>query len=175
MVIGRGDVSRLDIDPTYPPRQRFSLGFTLVEILVVMLIISITFGFAMLAVGDFGESRRIRSSAETFAQFVELMHERALLEASTIQIQLNSTTYTAQKLDGNHHWQTLRTAKNHSQILPKKTQISIVQGSKKMGTLFITVNGSGDMTPFKVYFGTSERAKLATISGDENGVVKLQE
>lgn len=146
-------------------------GFTLIEILVVMLIISITFGFAMLAFGDFGESRKIRTAAEAFAQFVELIHEEALLESSTLQIQLTHTGYSAQRMNAKHHWQPLHASHNHPPALPAKTKITVAYGSKKPDQLVIIMSGSGDMTSFKVYFGSAEKAHLATVSGNENGLV----
>lgn len=149
-------------------RQR---GFTLIEILVVMLIISITFGFAMLAFGDFGESRKIRTAAEAFAQFVELVHDQALLESSTLKIQLSNTSYSAQRLNTKHRWQPLHPSHNHQPTLPTKTRITVAYGSNKPDHLVITMSGSGDMTPFKVYFGTEKQAHLAAVSADENGQV----
>ncbi len=146
-------------------------GFTLIEILVVMLIISITFGFAMLAFGDFGESRKIRTAAEAFAQFVELVHEEALLESSTLQIQLTHTGYSAQRMNAKHHWQPLHASHNHPPALPAKTKITVAYGSKKPDQLVIIMSGSGDMTPFKVYFGSAKQAHLATVSGNENGLI----
>jgi general secretion pathway protein H len=146
-------------------------GFTLIEILVVMLIISITFGFAMLAFGDFGESRKIRTAAEAFAQFVQLVHDEGLLESSTLQIQLSNTSYSAQRLDTKHLWQPLHPSRNHSPALPSKTRITVAYGSKKPDHLVITMSGSGDMTPFKVYFGSEKQAHLAAVSADENGLV----
>lgn len=181
LVIGHTDLNSLDqgLPPNYlrhDLQQPFAHGgFTLIEILVVMLIISITFGFAMLAVGDFGESRRIRTAAEAFAQFVELMHERALLESSTIQVQLTPKIYSAKKLDSRHHWRRLTPSRNQVQALPKKTQITIMRGYKRQNTLVITMNGNGDMTPFEVYFGTSDHPKLATVNGDDNGRVTVDD
>ena len=39
-------------------------GFTLIEVMVVVVIIGITIGFAMLSFGDFGQSRRLLTAAE---------------------------------------------------------------------------------------------------------------
>ena len=53
-------------------------GFTLIEILVVVLIIGITLGFALLAFGDFGRQRQIITAAETFVNYVTLVEQQAL-------------------------------------------------------------------------------------------------
>lgn len=149
-------------------------GFTLVEILVVMLIISITFGMAMLAVGDFGKERKIRSAAEGFAQFLQLVHERALLESSTLQVQLNTQGYSSQRMDVQNRWHPLKNSYYHHHNLPNNTRISIVYGSQKPDQLILTIGSSGDMTPFKIHFGSGEHAQLVTIVGSENGTIVVQ-
>ncbi len=49
LVIGMQNRARADLN-----------GFTLIEILVVIVIVGITLSFALLAFGDFGSERRIR-------------------------------------------------------------------------------------------------------------------
>ena len=150
------------------------LGFTLVEILVVMLIISITFGFAMLAQSDFGEKRKIHVSAEGFAQFLQVMHKRALLESSTLQIRLNQTGYVCSRLSTHNQWQPLKKAYYRQHDLPKKIKISVIYGGKKLDQLTIVISGSGDMTPFKVYFGTANNSHLVTVIGNTDGTIILE-
>lgn len=150
-------------------------GYTLIEILVVLLIISITVGFAVLAFGDFGKSRKIRSAAEGFAQFVSLVHERALLESSTLKIHLTPLQYSAERLDLKQHWQPLQSSFYRKHALPEKTKLLIKYGSKSADHLIIMISGSGDMTPFEVSFGSVERAQLATVSGDTNGTISFHD
>lgn len=154
-------------------RQGLSLGrgFSLIEILVVMLIISITVGFAVLAFGDFGKTRKIRTAAEGFAQFVELIHERALLESSTLQVQLTNFGYMAQRLNSNNQWKALNSSYYRQHSLPLKTLISVTNGGSKPDQLNIIMSSAGDMTPFKVYFGTAIQPHLAMVAGGEHGAV----
>ncbi|PJD93659.1 MAG: type II secretion system protein GspH [Legionella sp.] len=155
----------------FPTRQN---GFTLIEILVVVLIISITLGFAMMAFGDFGAHRKIRSAAEGFSQFAELVHERALLESSTLKLQLNSTGYYVQRLSPNHQWQALQSSMYHLHPLPSNTFLSVSAGSSRPDQLIIIMSATGDMTPFKVYFGSPAQPRLASVVGKENGTILFQ-
>lgn len=161
----------------FDPRlhQTYQSGYTLVEILVVLLIISITVGFAVLAFGDFGKSRKIRSAAEGFGQFVSLVHERALLESSTLRIHLTPLQYSAERLDLKQHWQPLQSSFYRKHALPEKTKLLITYGNKTSDHLFIIISGSGDMTPFQVSFGSPDRAQLATVSGDANGAISFHD
>lgn len=150
-------------------------GFTLIEILVVILIIGITFSVALLAFGDFGASRKIRSAAEGFAQFLQVTHERALLESTTLQIQLKQTGYTIQRLNAQNRWQPLKNTYYRPHSLPPKTIISVAYGSKKPDQLVIIMSASGDMTPFKVHFGSAEKTRMATVIGNENGSISFND
>ncbi len=149
-------------------------GFTLIEILVVILIISITLGFALMAFGDFGEHRKIRSAAEGFSEFAELVHERALLESSTLRLQLTQSGYSVQRLNPEHKWQSLQASMYRLHPLPSKTLVSVASGSSKIDQLMIIMSATGDMTPFKVYFGSASQARLASITGKENGTIFFQ-
>ncbi|HVT62589.1 MAG TPA: prepilin-type N-terminal cleavage/methylation domain-containing protein, partial [Legionellaceae bacterium] len=146
-------------------------GFTLIELLVVVLIISITLGFALIAVGDFGEHRKIRNAAEGFSQFLEFIHERALLESSTLKVQLTASGYTTTRLATNDQWQALKGDMYHFHTLPLKTFITVANGSTKSNQLAVIMSGTGDMTPFKVSFGTVDHPHLATIIGKSNGKI----
>lgn len=160
--------------PAVKPRE-IDGGFTLVEILVVMLIIGITFAIATLAYGDFGEERKIRKFAESFGQFVQLIHERAILESSTLQIQLTPQGYITQRLNAKNQWQPLKNAYYRQHSLPPKAKILILLGSRKSDHLAITVSSSGDMSPFKVDFGSSAHPHLISVIGDENGTITIDE
>lgn len=150
-------------------------GFTLVEILVVMLIIGITFTIATLAYGDFGEERKIRKFAEGFSQFVQLIHERAILESSTLQIQLSPKGYIARRLNAQNQWQPLKNAYYRQHSLPPKAKILILLGGRKSEQVDITVSSSGDMSPFKVDFGSDAHPHLISVIGDENGTITIDE
>ena len=54
-------------------------GFTLVEILIVIFIISIVMTFAVLSLGDFGASRRIVLAAEQFKSDLISIQQEAIL------------------------------------------------------------------------------------------------
>src|SRR4030081_3757092 len=61
-------------------RSMRSRGFTLVEILVVVVIMAIVISFAVLSIGTTGRDSQLDDESRRIEGLVGLLHERALLE-----------------------------------------------------------------------------------------------
>lgn len=150
-------------------------GFTLIEILVVLLIVGIAMGFTMMALGDFGEKRRITMTAERFIQYVKLTQQQAILETSTLGIAFNNHGYQVLHLSQNKGWlPMLDQHVFHLQRFPKGLIVQFRNTIIKYGTPQIMINASGGMTAFTLDFGTHKQAVIATISGTSNGAITIQ-
>jgi len=57
-----------------------SKGFTLVEILVVVVIMAIVISFAVLSIGTTGRDPQLDQESRRIEGLIGLLHERALLE-----------------------------------------------------------------------------------------------
>ncbi len=155
--------------------MRIKSGFTLVEILVVVLIIGITIGFALLAFGDFGGSRRVVVAAEQFAGYVRLVQQQAILEASTLGIRLNKQGYQVFRFNVSGNWQAMPSKTIfHAQHFPDSTVINLENRTNKKESPEIIINSSGDMTPFKLHFGSERQRYVITVIGSHDGHVALQ-
>jgi general secretion pathway protein H len=126
-------------------------GFTLIEILVVLLIIGITISFALLAFGDFGEKRRIITKAEEFSQYIKVIQQQAILEATPYAIQIHPKNFTV-----------LRFKKSNWQLVPAKAifrHATFPDGMVAHLTpnTMIVINPSGNITPFQLDFGTKKQ------------------
>ncbi|MDP3704489.1 MAG: type II secretion system minor pseudopilin GspH [Legionellaceae bacterium] len=148
-------------------------GFSLIEILVVILIISITLGFAMLAYGDFGEKRSIVTAAQEFANYVTLVKQEAILESSTLGIHTDSTGYEALRFQEPKTWQPMAQSIFHHHRFPKRVVIHILPNRSQTKSPAIIVNASGDMTPFEIHFGTAKNANVVTVIGKSDGYVAV--
>lgn len=146
-----------------------SRGFTLLEILVVIMIVSIISTFALLAFGDFGKGRQVIVAAEQFAEYIELIQQQAILEMATFGIRCNQQTYQAVRLDQQGHWNTIE--KTHHvfkpQHFPAATQITWQGILTSANTPQIIIYPSGDTQPFSVVFGY--HIPLAKVSASYNG------
>lgn len=153
--------------------MRNNQGFTLVEILVVLVIISITIGFAVLAFGDFGKSRRLLFSAEQFINTLQLAQQKAILESKTLGVRIDQNGY--QILKYQTKWEPVSNkGLFRMTYFPKDSFIGLkTTNSIQTGLPSIILNASGDMTPFSLQLGTSSDQIIATIIGSQNGSLQL--
>ena len=149
-------------------------GFTLIEIMVVLLIVGITIGFAMLAFGDFGKKRRIILASEQFVNFVKLVQQQAIMETSTLGIYVKNNRYKAMRFDGASHWQQFPAHsifRRHS--FPAQATIQFQPNIASTKNPQIIINESGDMSSFKLAVNI-ENDEVAVIEGHHNGTIALE-
>jgi general secretion pathway protein H len=70
-----------------------SKGFTLVEILVVVVIMAIVISFAILAVGTSGRDTQLDEESRRIEGLLGLLHERALLEGRDFGLRIEPASY----------------------------------------------------------------------------------
>src|ERR1700722_4171393 len=99
-------------------------GFSLIEIMVVLVIISIVVSIALLAVGDFGASRKIKIAAKQFADLIPLLEEKALLQPTIIGININAQGYQIYQLN-NNKWQAISDPLYRFRLWPKGSHVQL--------------------------------------------------
>ncbi len=148
-------------------------GFTLIEILVVILIVGITLSFALMAFGDFGEKRRILISAEQFNQYVKLAQQQAILETTTLGIGIHKNGYQVMRLSPNAKWLPMSSNSIfHEQHFPKGSVINLQNNASSRNSPSIIINSSGDMTAFTMTFGSAKQPSIVSIIGEHNGALQ---
>jgi len=150
-------------------------GFTLVEILIVLLIIGITISFALLAFGDFGATRRVELAAEQFANYVKLVQQHAILETGTFGILVEHKDYQAFRFDLVSGWQTL-SAQSVFRLreFPSVAEVSFqTKMNSSPHTPQIIINESGDMTAFQLAF-KSKGTDVAVVQGHHSGLIQIK-
>lgn len=144
-------------------------GFTLIEIMVVLLIIGITIGFALLAFGDFGAKRRAILASEQFVNFVKLVQQQAIMETSTLGIYVDDNSYQALRFDGSSRWQHFPA---HSVFRKHAFPAQVTLQFKPKAALTkdpqIIINESGDMSAFTLAVLIQDD-EVAVIEGHHNG------
>lgn len=156
-------------------QNKASQGFTLIEIMVVILIVGITLGFALLAFGDFGSQRRILMAAEQFINYVNFVEQQAILGSNTLGIRIEPHGYQALRYQSPQQWLPMSKQTNiREQYFPKNAMVSLSSGFPHKNAPQIIVQSSGDITPFTLTFGTKSQEYMVTIVGRHDGTLELQ-
>ncbi len=154
-------------------------GFSLIEILVVLVITGIILGFVVLAFGDFGESRRLSLAGEHLSNLVDYTRTKAIIEARTYGINLNHKGYHFYEFESqvgspNGRWRLIK----NNRILrptnfPPRTK-TIIKISHKTTKPNITITATGHITPFTLTLN-SLRGDSFELSVNYNGKVRFNE
>lgn len=82
-------------------------GFTLLEMLVVMIVIGVILSITTLTVGDGGLTKQVEHEAQRLAAVLKLASEQAIIQAEEIGISFDATGYRFYQLQG-QTWQLLQ-------------------------------------------------------------------
>ncbi len=80
-------------------RSSHQSGFTLVEILVVIVIVATVLSIALLAVGIVGEDEEIETERRRLASVIETVQDEAMLQGREFGIELMSSAYRFVEFD----------------------------------------------------------------------------
>jgi general secretion pathway protein H len=143
--------------------------------LIVIVIMGITFGFALMAFGDFGESRRLQFAAEQLVNTLKLAQQQAILTNSTLGLYIDNNHFQILQFKNGSHWESLsNNTLFKSRSFPKNTfiQMKTNQKSSKKNPALI-INPSGTTTPFTLYFGTDQEKTKLSLTGSHNGFLRI--
>lgn len=149
-------------------------GFTLLEILVVVVIIGITIGFAMLAFGDFGAKRQVIFASEQLVNDVKLVQHQAALEISTYGILINKDSYRVFRLSALNRWDVVSSHpifRRH--VFPGGATLRFQPRLGDSKNPQIIINDSGDMTPFHLMVEMKGKV-VAEVIGQHSGLIQLK-
>ena len=152
-------------------------GFSLIEILVVMVIIGITITFTLLAFGDFGQARKIKFECQKFAHLTKLLQQRATLESKPFGIDINSNSYSflifshlSNTSNGeSFSWKKLtRDQLFQTKHIPKNIKLHFKGNTHKPQ---IIISPAGIITPFELQFVSTE--PICKIDNTEGGIIEI--
>jgi general secretion pathway protein H len=157
-------------------------GFTLIEILVVLFIISIVTTVTLLTIGR-NENRDIENFAKELTQMVSLAEEQAMLEPNVLGISLaphsvQFASLTKDKETQKSVWLPMEDHVLGGYEIPSNIQVSLQVGgmqvelSKSMKSIpQIIISTNGDVTPFVMYVGKKGKKPQFAITADADGNV----
>lgn len=154
-------------------------GFTLIEILIVIVIISIISSVAILSIG-INKDKQLDSISDQLINIFTLAEQEALLEPATIGFVLTPNsfqfyTYTKKGADESP-WEAITGTTLGTHHLPDDVQITLkIQGKTVKGVEpKLILSPSGDITPFVLYISRKGVAPRYKIVGTANGNIKKE-
>lgn len=155
-------------------RKRSNQGFTLIEVMVVVVIIGITLGFAMMSFGDFGQSRRILTAAEGTLTSFKSIRQQAMLESATYGLNVMPKGYKILRFHPQKNWQSANSPfLIKPRPFPQQAVVQFESSQQNQGPQVIFFS-TGEITPFRLTFGTKKNPYLFQIIGETNGHLTLK-
>jgi general secretion pathway protein H len=165
-------------------------GFTLVEILVVMLIIAVVISLTLLTVTSTGRDTQLDEESRRIEGLVGLLHERALLEGRDFGLRIEPTAYEFVVYDTRRNlWLMLDQEREfRHRELPKGVSFQLQLDSQTVvikpidrnlssgppPNPQIAIAASGEGTPFRLILQRDATQAKAAIDGDALGKVSRE-
>lgn len=162
---------------------KLKAGYTLLEILVVLVIISIVAGMAILTVGH-NDNKQLQAFTQQLAQTLTLAEEQALLQPATLGLELTAHSfrfYEYRQTQASPSWEPLADRELGLHEIPHDIEISLQIADKvlpleklagKAPSLLISTNGT--LTPFTILIGKKDKPPSYELIGHADGSVTSQ-
>jgi len=154
-------------------------GFTLIEVMVVIVIISVILSFATLSIGDGGQARKLEQEAQRFVSLLKLASQEAIMQAKEMGVSFDADSYSFYALQ-EQQWLALTDDIFRPRFLPQGMQTEIrLEGepiilNKTKNTPQLLLLSSGEFTPFEIIFtAESDDTLRYRLTGTVTGVMSV--
>ena len=167
---------------------RHTRGFTLIEILVVVVIMAIVISLAVLSIHVTGRDRQLDEESQRIEGLLNMLHDRALIEGRDFGLRLEPNAYEFLAYDNRQaRWQRLdREGEFRRRTLPPGLSFGLeldgqqvvlkpsdpnvtVDATTPLPAPQVAVAASGESTPFRVVMRRAETQAQASVRGDSLG------
>lgn len=136
-----------------------SSGFTLIEVMVVLLIIGVSIGFISLNVGP--RRQVVEEEAKRLAALLNLAQEEAILTGNEYALELRLSEYRFVRLDGESWQEFPQDEVFRPRTLPAELRLELTIGGELISQALLTAEdhdsppriyllSSGEITPFSI-------------------------
>jgi general secretion pathway protein H len=167
-----------------------SKGFTLVEILVVVVIMAVVISLAVLSIGTTGRDSQLDQEGRRVQALIDLLHERAVLEGRDFGVRILPSAYEFvvydtikdqwKKFDEENQYRHRELPKGVSfQLQLDQTTVVLKAPDKDLSggppqPPQLAIAASGEGTPFRLILQRDTTQAQATVNGDALGKISLE-
>jgi general secretion pathway protein H len=166
-----------------------SKGFTLVEILVVVVIMAVVISLAVLSIGVTGRDNQLDQEGRRIQALIDLLHERAVLEGRDFGVSIQPNAYDFlvydtirdqwAKFDLENEFRhrdlpkgvTFQLQLDQQPVVLKAPDKALSGGTLQAPQLAIAASGEG--TPFRLILQRDATQAQAAVNGDAMGKLSL--
>lgn len=115
-------------------RQHFQQGFTLLEVLMVVLLVGVLSSVVMISLGAGGEERGLKEESDRLAVLVEQAAMEAVMQSQEMGLRLTGDGYTFLCLDEQkQQWGECADSIFRARVLPEHLELRLVQAADLRG------------------------------------------
>jgi general secretion pathway protein H len=168
-----------------------SRGFTLVEILVVVVIMAVVISMAVLSIGVTGRDSQLDEESRRIEGLVDLLHERAVLEGRDFGILIEPAGYeflvydTARSrwraINDEHEFRHRELPKGVTLQLELDSQVVVLKPIERKGASDeappapqVAIAASGEGTPFRLTLMREATRARASVAGNALGKTTIE-
>ena len=164
-----------------------SKGFTLVEILVVVVIMAVVISMAVLSIGVTGRDSQLDEESRRIEGLLGLLHERALLEGRDFGLRIEPSAYEFVvyeaardrwlRMDQDQEFRHRELPKGVVFELQLDSQTVVLKAvdqnlkSDQVANPQVAIAASGEGTPFRLTLGRAATNARASVTGDALGKI----
>jgi type II secretion system protein H len=157
-------------------------GYTLIEVLIVMLIISIVGGVTVLSINT-NQNTRYKNLAQEITHLLTLGEEQALVQSAVYGMAFNDKSFQFYQFDPtakDQPWRPLNDKVLGKHSIPDGVQITVKVRDKIMRLAKdstqvqpqLIISTSGDIIPFTILIGKTDSPPRFQIIGNANGSIE---
>jgi general secretion pathway protein H len=152
-------------------------GFTLIEVMVVVVIIGVLINYVTISFGRSSPQDQLNTEARRLSSLIALASEEALLRSALIGVDISEDGYAFLRLDEGQ-WQPMDDTLFRPRQLPQGMAFSIastqqVGEDEEENIPEIILLNSGEMTPFELKLSYDRIDSYYRLVGTEMGERKL--